>query len=52
MEAIKGRILASPPTISILDEIKTHQIEMEATLATLTVLWCSDGSVAMHMKVS
>ena len=50
MEALKGRILASPPTVSILDEIKTHRIEMEATLATLTVLWCSDGSVATRMK--
>lgn len=50
IQVLKSRILASPPTSSLLDEIKTHRTEMEATLATLTVLWCNDGSVAMRAK--
>ncbi|KAH9016472.1 hypothetical protein EDB84DRAFT_1443105 [Lactarius hengduanensis] len=50
IQALKNRVPASPPTRSLLDEIKTHRIEMEATLATLTVLWCSDGSVATRVK--
>jgi hypothetical protein len=34
----------------LLDETKRHRIETEAILATLTVLWCNDGSVAMRAK--
>ena len=27
-----------------------HWIEVQTTLAALTVFWCNDGSVAMRMK--
>ncbi|KAI9439151.1 hypothetical protein H4582DRAFT_2075806 [Lactarius indigo] len=50
MQDLKSRVITSLSTKSLLDEIKTHRIEMEATLATLTVLWCSDGSVATRVK--
>ncbi|KAH9174104.1 hypothetical protein EDB89DRAFT_1904819 [Lactarius sanguifluus] len=50
MKALRYRTAALPPTRSLVDEIKTHRMEMETTLANLTVLWCSDGSTAMCMK--
>lgn len=34
----------------LLKEIKTHRLEMEAILATLTALWCEKSSVAAHLK--
>jgi hypothetical protein len=34
----------------LLKEIKAHRLEMEATLAALTALWCKDSSVAMRLK--
>lgn len=50
IQTLKSRVLVSSPTRFLLDEIKAHQTEMEATLATLTVLGCNDNSVTMHTK--
>ena len=50
MRAFKHRALASSPTRTLLDEIKAHQMGLEATLAAVTVLWFQDGSRAMGVK--
>jgi hypothetical protein len=49
---LKSRALASSSTPSklLIDEIETHHIEMEATLATLIALGCNDSSVAIRAK--
>ncbi|KAH8978132.1 hypothetical protein EDB86DRAFT_2837041 [Lactarius hatsudake] len=49
-KALRSRTAALLPARSLVDEIKTHRMEMETMLANLTVLWCSDGSTAMRMK--
>lgn len=50
MQALRGRAPASPPTRSLLDEIKAHRVEADVTLAALTALWCSSSLVATHLK--
>jgi len=50
IQDLKTRVSALPPTRSSIDKIKTHRIEMERILATLTVLWCYHNPVAMHAK--
>lgn len=49
-QALKNRALESPPTRVLFDEIRTHKMGLEATLAAVTILWCQDGSVAMRLK--
>jgi hypothetical protein len=50
VQALKGQALVSPPTKALLDEIRTHRIGMEATLAAVTILQCDDGSMAISVK--
>jgi hypothetical protein len=46
---LKSQALASPSK-SLLKEIKTCCLEMQASLAALTALWCEDSSVAVRVK--
>jgi hypothetical protein len=50
MQDLKSRALAPSLNTSLLEEAKLHHTEMEATLATLTALWCKDSSVAISLK--
>ena len=50
IQDLKNWISMLSPTKSLIDEIKTHQTEMEKMLASLTALWCHHNSVAMHVK--
>ena len=49
---LKSRALASSssPSKSLLEEIETHHIGMETTLAVLIALGCKGSSVAMRAK--
>ncbi|KAF8272442.1 hypothetical protein EI94DRAFT_1697358 [Lactarius quietus] len=50
IQNLKSPILTSPPTKSLIDEIKTRRTEMETMLATLIVLWCNHDPVVMRTK--
>ncbi len=50
MQAFKGWALGLSPTRALLDEIKAHQMGLEAMLAAITVLWCQNGSRVMSVK--
>jgi len=48
---LKSRALASAsPSKSLLEEIETHHIDMERTLAILIAFGCKGSSVAMRAK--
>jgi hypothetical protein len=50
IQNLKNPTLTSPPTKSLIDEIKTRRTEMETMLATLIVLWCNHDPVATRTK--
>ena len=48
---LKSRALASAsPSKSLLEEIETHHIDMERTLAVLIAFGCKGSSMAMRAK--
>jgi hypothetical protein len=50
LQSMKTRALALSPTRSLLKEIKTLRLAMEATLAALSALWCEESPVAVGVK--
>jgi hypothetical protein len=50
MEAFKKRALGSQPTRALLNEIDTHRVGLETTLAAVIVIWCQDGSIAISAR--
>ena len=50
MQAFKGQALGSSLTRALLDEIKAHQMRLEATLVAVTILWCQDSLRVISVK--